>query len=301
MRIHLLHTCTGHRASIYALAPGRDARHVYTAGGDGWVAEWDLDAPDTGRVIANAGTQIFSLCSLDPARMVAGDMNGGIHWINLNHPEKSRDLAHHHKGVFDLLPLGAHVLSAGGDGVLTRWDAGTGRAQESLQLSNQALRSLAYSAARNELAVGCSDNGIYVLDAVSFAVKKTLPNAHTNSVFCLAYTPDGRFLLSGGRDAMLRVWDLNDDCRMLSEQPAHWYTLNHIVFSPDGSLFATASRDKTVKIWETRTFSLLKTIDTIRLGGHINSVNRLLWLPEALISVSDDRTMKIWECERQLQ
>ena len=81
---------------------------------------------------------------------------------------------------------------------------------------------------------------------------------------------------------------------MLSEQPAHWYTLNHLAFSPDGALFATASRDKTIKIWDAQTFSLLKTIDTIRYGGHINSVNRLLWLPEALLSVSDDRTMKIW-------
>lgn len=294
-RVRLLHTCTGHRSAIYTLAQGRDARHVRSAGGDGWVVEWNLDAPDPGRVIANAGTQIFSLCDLGPTRIVAGDMNGGMHWIDLDNPAQNRDIAHHRKGVYDLFALGPWLMSAGGDGVLTRWDAATGRAVESLQVSNQALRSIAYAPTRGELAIGASDNGIYLLDAETFALNKTVPEAHANSVFTLAFTPDGKHLLSGGRDAMLRVWDLDGDCRMLSEQPAHWYTLNHLAFSPDGALFATASRDKTIKIWDAHTFSLLKTIDTIRLGGHINSVNRLLWLPQALLSVSDDRTMKIWE------
>ncbi|MBK8425147.1 MAG: hypothetical protein IPL27_03820 [Lewinellaceae bacterium] len=54
--------------------------------------------------------------------------------------------------------------------------------------------------------------------------------------------------------------------------------------------FATASRDKTLKIWDSATFTLLKVVDTIRDGGHINSVNRLLWLPECLVSASDDRS-----------
>jgi WD40 repeat protein len=43
-------------------------------------------------------------------------------------------------------------------------------------------------------------------------------------------------------------------------------------------------------------FKLLKVIDTIRLGGHIRSVNRLFWSPFAdyLISVSDDRSVMVW-------
>jgi WD40 repeat protein len=104
-------------------------------------------------------------------------------------------------------------------------------------------------------------------------------------------------LLSGGRDAMLRVWDVERDFALHSEQPAHWFTVNHIVFSPDGQLFATASRDKTLKIWDATDFRLLKVVDTVRHGGHINSVNRLLWLPGCLVSCSDDRTAMLWQVE----
>jgi len=68
-------------------------------------------------------------------------------------------------------------------------------------------------------------------------------------------------------------------------------------FSPDGKLVATGSRDKTIKIWNAQNFGLLKVIDTQRNGGHINSVNTLLWssFNNWLISGSDDRSIIIWD------
>lgn len=297
MTIKKIHTCTGHRAAIYALAPSKDERHFLSAGGDGWVTEWSLDEPETGKLAASVGTQIFSLCCLPDSRLVVGDMNGGVRWIDRSTPGDTRNIQHHKKGTYDLLAVGNWVFTAGGDGILTRWDLGKGHSVESFQLSNQALRSIAFSKRRNELAVGASDNSIYFLDIESFELKQTLKDAHQNSVFTIVYSPDGRYLLSGGRDALLRVWDLETELRLspLSpEHPAHLFTVNHIAFSPDGQYFATASRDKTLKIWDARTFQLLKVADTIRYGGHINSVNRLLWLPDCLVSCSDDRTAILW-------
>jgi WD40 repeat protein len=221
-------------------------------------------------------------------------MNGGVHWIDPEATDRNRDVQHHHKGVYDLLPAGSWLFSAGGDGVLSRWSLETGRVSESYQLSNRSLRALARNASAGALAVGASDNHIYILDEATLEIRQTLTGAHANSVFALTYSPDHRYLLSGGRDAMLRIWDVAQDYALISEQPAHWFTINHIVYAPDGALFATASRDKTFRIWDARTFELLKTVDTIRYGGHINSVNRLLWLPDTLVSASDDRSLMLW-------
>lgn len=300
IQVEKIHTCIGHKAALYALAPGRSARHFRSAGGDGWVVEWDLDDPELGKLKASVDQQIFSLCTLpDTKRLVAGNMNGGLHWLEDDRPEQTRNIQHHRKGVYDFLSLGPWLFSAGGDGLLTRWEASAARSVESLQLSREALRALSFSEKRGEIAVGASDHSIYLLDAETLAIKHVLPHAHANSVFTLAYSPNGQYLLSGGRDAMLKVWDLEKSMGLISEQAAHLFTINHLVFSPDGNLFATASRDKTLKIWDGHTFELLKVVDTLRYGSHARSVNRLLWMPDALVSCSDDAQAMIWKISAQ--
>jgi WD40 repeat protein len=197
--------------------------------------------------------------------------------------------------------LNEHVFTIGGEGVLTRWDALEQRSIESIHLSNQSLRSIAYSISRQELAIGGSDAQIYLLDALTFELKHTIAGAHANSVFSLAYSPDGQWLLSGSRDAHLKVWDVNT-WQVHLAHPAHWFTINAIAYHPNGSLFATASRDKTIKIWDAYTFELRKVIDTIRHGGHVNSVNDLLWtqFDNELVSAGDDRSLMIWNVETEI-
>ena len=224
-------------------------------------------------------------------------MNGGVHWIDLNEPEQTKGIAHHQKGVYGIKKIQDHLFTIGGVGMLTRWSVETQRTLESLQLSNMALRCLDYHPGRNEIAVGASDHHIYLIDADTMEVKKTILKAHDNTVFSLRYAPDGKFLLSGGRDAHLNIWVIDEDFRQHSTRPAHWFTINDIAFSPSGDYFATASRDKTIKIWDAKDFELLKVIEGVRDGGHFNSVNRLLWsaYQDLLISCSDDRSMILWQ------
>lgn len=290
---------TGHNASVFALAKGKDARHFLSGSGDGWVVEWSLDNPDLGKLIARVERNIFSLYSLpNSSRLLAGNMDGGLHWVNLTDEKLNKDVLHHQKGVFDLLQVGEFIYSAGGAGMLTKWSIEKGRTLESLQLTNQSLRSLVYSKSRQEIAVGASDNHIYFLDIESLELKHKIENAHDNSVFTIHYSPDEKMLFSGGRDAQLKVWDLENDYNNISKQPAHWYTINAIAFHPKGHIFATGSRDKTIKIWDVKTFKLLKVLDTLRDNCHVNSVNALLWLEDGtLISGSDDRSLILWKVE----
>lgn len=286
---------TGHNASVFALAGDANAQHFLSAAGDGWVVRWDLQQPEIGKVLAKVDTQIFSLLNLpDLNKLVIGNMNGGLHWLDLNNSDLNKNIAHHQKGVFDILHMGESVFTLGGEGRITRWSAAEGRSLESLHLTNQSLRTADYDKTCDEIAVGTSDNSIYILDVNVLEIKKNIQNAHNNSVFTTKYSPDGHYLLSGGRDAHLKIWDAANDFKLLSSQPAHWFTINDIAFSTDGQYFATASRDKTIKIWDAHTFQLLKVIDTIRHGGHLNSVNCLLWLDDYLISGSDDRSIMVW-------
>jgi WD40 repeat protein len=301
LKINKIAHLTGHRGAVYTLAQGNTPQYITSAGGDGWVVLWDLDKPDLGRVIAKVETRIFSICVAEN-RIIAGNMDGGIHFINLDNPDLTKNIQHHQKGVFDIQIMGNQVYTIGGEGIITRWDLDKAQSIESLHLSSKSLRCMDYCPMRAEIAVGSSDGHIYILDK-NFNIKYTIKNAHKNSVFAIKYTPDGQYILSGGRDAELNIWDLKDMQRLYEPIPAHNFTINDIAFHPiQKEIFATASRDKTIKIWSFEPHTeggivLKKVINTIRNGGHIHSVNKLLWSThhEYLISGSDDQSLIIWK------
>jgi WD40 repeat protein len=293
-----VHQLTGHRAAVFGLTPGGHPEEFFSAAGDGWIVRWDIRHPENGQLVARIDTQAFTLLYLpEVQQMVVGNMNGGVHWVDLQEPDRTRNVAHHHKGTFSLLRIGDHVFSAGGDGMITRWSIEDRRALESFQVTNQSLRTLAFSPHRNEIAIGASDNSIFLLDAGTMTLNAHLKGAHENSVFSLCYGPAGQFLYSGGRDAKLRKWELGATPTEVQAIPAHWYTINQLVLHPTGRWMASASRDKTIRLWDLESFSPLATLDTLQAGCHVNSVNNLLWLPyqETLVSCSDDRSLILWQ------
>ncbi len=294
--VEKLHQLTGHNASVFCVGDFKGTSRFLSAAGDGWIVEWNFEDPELGRLLAKVETQIFALKYLENTdTIVVGNMNGGVHWVDLLQPEKTRNIAHHKKGVFDILHHKDQVLTAGGAGLLSRWNIEDKRAVESIHLTNQSLRCLDFQADRNEIAVGSSDHSIYLLDADTFRIRKRIEKAHDNSVFSIQYSSDGQKIFSGGRDAILKVWDL-EKFECINSQPAHWYTINDLTLSPNGRWLASASRDRTIKIWDVETFQLLKVLDTVRDGGHINSVNRLFWssFENTLVSCSDDRSIILW-------
>jgi len=111
----------------------------------------------------------------------------------------------------------------------------------------------------------------------------------------VCWHPEGKYLLSGGRDAHLKVWDARNNFELITDIPAHNFAIYHIAFSPDEKLFATASRDKSMKIWDAENFSLLVRCGKDGQEGHKNSVNRLLWNENGLVSGADDRSMIVWQ------
>ncbi|NJB84552.1 WD40 repeat protein [Lewinella marina] len=285
---------SGHRAAIYDLEPAPDG--FYSAAADGYLVHWHREDADFGRVVATVEGGKFLSLTATPEGLVAGTLDGGVHWLYPDDPARNRHVAHHRRGTFSLLTVGNQVYSAGGDGVLTRWSIKHARTEETLPLCPNSLRRLAYDPVRDRLAAGGSDGKVYLLDEPRLSLLASAP-AHPPSVFALAFSADGNTLYTGGRDAALSRWDVSQD--QLREQQrvtAHLMTINALALHPGGKYLATASRDKTVKLWQADTLELLKVIEVVRDKGHVNSVNTLAWLDDhTLITAGDDRRVLEWK------
>nr|MBP7274235.1 hypothetical protein [Saprospiraceae bacterium] len=274
MKIHKIATLAGHNAAVYALALTDTHDELLTADGNGWIVSWDLTKPELGKLIARTDVSVFSLLYSN-GRLLVGTLSGNVYVIQRGSGEVLKNYAVHRKGVFRIVIHQQHIYSLGGDGCLTKWDAAEMRPAETLQVSANSLRSIDFLEATNEAIIGGSDGSIYIINLATMTVVRQIQQAHKHSVFCLKYLPNYNSVVSGGRDATLRYWDIST-WKTIQEVPAHWYTINDIALLANGTKFATASRDKTMKIWNGETGSLEKVINTIKSGGHHRSVNVLM-------------------------
>ena len=297
VKVSCLTTLKGHNAAVYALSNFQNEDEFLSAGGDGWVAQWDIKDKENGRLLAKTGASNFSMnYSKRDNILSVGDIHGDLHIVKLEEKNEPRKISYHKKGIFGIHRLGEDLLTLAGDGLLTLWDAKSLSKKESIQLSFNRIRGFAEAEKRGFLLIGSSDKNIYFIEKDKFIIKDSVRQAHLNSVFALTIDKEEKIILSGGRDAILNIWSWEDEVELIKSIPAHLFTINAIKYSPDQRLFATASRDKTIKIWDSKEFKLLKVIEAIRDKGHVNSVNDLLWLSkDRLISCSDDRTIKVWE------
>ena len=294
-------TLAGHRDAVYALTGG-SASQVFSGSADGMVVGWDAAEPTRdGELLARVPNSVYALRHLPELNLlVLGHNFQGIQAIDL----QKKDLAHATAlppvAIFEIVfSASRQRLYAGlADGTLAVLTVPDFRLEKLLRITDKSLRTLALREGRGELVIGSSDYLTRVLDLDSLETKYTLGES-ANSVFSVAYSPDGAHLLTAGRDAQIRRWNVAAGYALADTVPAHMYTINHLAFSPDGRYLASCSLDKSIKLWDAATLLLLRVLDRARAAGHGTSVNRLVWpgTENRLVSCSDDRSVAVWALE----
>ncbi|GAB4376393.1 MAG: hypothetical protein Kow0075_03460 [Salibacteraceae bacterium] len=297
MKAILHQTIKGHSGAIYALATDEPKQLIYTGGADKVVACWDAATGHQVPPTIRTERSIYSLALLNNT-MVVGTSTGSMHVIDLEHRAELKHFTFHTGGVFNLLPNGdkSLLLASAADGKITLWNTNTWELVAVMDPAGGKVRRTLFNDGDHTILAGCADGSVAVYDAESFATKFRF-KAHADAVTALALTPDG-MLLTGSKDAHLKLWELKPNASGLMSVPAHNFAIYDIAII-DNDHFATASRDKTIKIWSRDDMKVIQRIDRLS-GGHIHSVNRLMWCPQwaKLVSASDDRSAKTWDVMR---
>ena len=72
---------------------------------------------------------------------------------------------------------------------------------------------------------------------------------HAKWIYCLAYSPDGKWLATGGWDNTVKLRDATSGVEALTIFAHEGFVLN-LAFSPDSRTLVTTSEDRSVRLWD---------------------------------------------------
>ena len=279
------------------------------AGHDYTVRLWDLAS---GQVLAQAdgftGAIDAAAFSPDGRSVLVGSNDATLRLLKLPEPSS---LPITEVGRFSVPGQMSAVLSPDGryglslnwhDPILRLWDVESRQQVQTFEGSSEAAclafspdgkwaLSGSYGPIKNG-AWAPGDNSIRLWEvATGKSVRRFL--GHTAQLKGVAFTPDGRQILSASSDSTLRLWDVQTG-RQLRVFQGHQGRVISVALSSDGRRVISGGDDKTARLWDVATGRELR-----RFEGHTEVVVSVALSPDGrwVLSGSHDKTMRLWEVE----
>ena len=113
---------------------------------------------------------------------------------------------------------------------------------------------------------------------------------HQKLVNHVAFSPDGRYIVSASFDNSIKLWDSRDG-RFLHTFRGHVASVYQVAWSADCRLLVSCSKDTTLKVWDVRTRKL-----SVDLPGHKDEVYTVDWSTDGkrVCSGGKDKMVRLW-------
>ena len=311
-------TFTGHIDGISALAFSPDGSTLASASTDGMIRFWQTEtgAPLADRITGH--TQLVKAATFfeDSSTLASVTFNGVITFWDVKTSQKSTIQDAGHRDWFPILALspdGTKLVSVGGEGTTvfgttfgyptyTWWypdrlirltDVKTGRELTTLQYV-RGVKELTFSPDGETVAF--SGLGEIRLWNTKTGDEQAIPLAdlgagiHTMpTVLALAFSPNGRWLVSGTQGGEIQMWDVATGEALVDfAEPTERENLGRIsalAFSPDGALLAAGTQNH-IHLWEVDTANKFYAISTEHEQGGVyfdGSAEPLVFSPDGAV------------------
>jgi WD40 repeat protein len=181
---------------------------------------------------------------------------------------------------------GTKLYSSGLEGKVIAWNVSAGKQVVSLDID----RPIALSPSGDILA--CQNESGARIDLLDLATGHRIAalDGHTDVVTSLAFSRDGRFLVSGSTDKSVRIWDV-EIRKQVFALSGHEDAVTCVAISADGRTVASGGLDTVVRLWDASTGATLGT-----LASHTDAVQALEFAPggKILASGSKDSAVVLW-------
>lgn len=149
--------------------------------------------------------------------------------------------------------------------------------------------STSISPDNSKVAVGAANGKLFIY-SISDGTLLNEITAHQSWVLSVNYSPNGNYIVTGGSDSKVKIWDSNGT--LIYTCSGHTGQVTNVKVSPDNNYVISSSKDDKIKIWDINTGLLVRT-----LAGHTKDVNGIDLSPDGskIVSASSDSTSKIWD------
>ena len=197
---------------------------------------------------------------------------------------------------------GGKLVTASGvvglGGVATIWQWPLARSVQEFRGHRDVMYDAEVSP-NGQLLATCSYDRTIILWDMKTGKQVNVLSGHNGAVYDVAFSPDGKTLASASADATCKLWRVSDGLRLdtLGQPLKEQYT---VAFSPDGRFVAAGGGDNRIRIWDfvSRDQPQINPLVHARFA-HEGPISKLAYSAdgERLISIADNRTIKVWETQ----
>ncbi len=228
-------------------------------------------SPDKSLIVASRGNQIHVY-----------DVNSGSYVRSLVDPDikgpsgQENKLAH--VPLVDSLaysPDGKWLVS-GSFQEIAIWAMPDGELHERITGFAHAVVSVAFSSDSKLCATGggepTAEGEIKVFETATWKQVAEIKNGHSDTVYGVCFSPDGKMLASASADKFVKIWEVPSG-KLVKAFEGHTHHVLDVGWMADGKLLASAGGDNTVKIWDFQQGEQVRTIN-----AHAKQVTRLFFI-----------------------
>ncbi len=271
---------TGHADAVRSIAFSPDGKKLAAAGGDpqreGEIKIWDLESYRLISTLKGHKDCIYSVAWSPDGKLIAtGSYDKTVKLWDVATGKELRNLQDHIDAVFAVAfsPNGKRLASASQDRTVKIWDVATGKRLYTLSNAADGLTSLAYSPAGDQLAAVGYDKTIYIwqLAEDDGRLLHSLI-ADEDSLLSLAWSRDGKTLVTASSDGSIRFRDTNLDLKGVIDGQPDW--AGALDLSPDGRWLAAGRYNGSLSIYDATSYKqsrIMMVFDALEPAGFSNA------------------------------